>query len=170
VGDDYWDRQRDYWRAEDARYDRERAARDQSEASERGWRAMAAGDTAAALGAVAGPDAALYYLRRMAEPSGGADGGADPGAWPPYQFPEDLFEFTQNMHELVFRRIDILRCERVDDDIRVEAYAEAAGDEYYVGSCRVSTAIVAQYLDSIPASSRSAHTGRVVAMLRAALT
>jgi hypothetical protein len=168
MSDDYWDRRQDHWRAEDARYDRERAARDQTEASERGWRALAAGDTAAAIGAVAGPDAALYYLRGMADPDGG-DGAADPGSWPPYQFPEDLFEFMQNMHELVFLRIDLLRCERDGDNVRLLAYAEAAGDEYFVGSCLTSTAIVREYLDSLPPSSRSAHTRRVVEMLRAAL-
>jgi hypothetical protein len=167
VSDDEWDRQRDYWRAEDARYDRERAHRDQTEASERGWRAMAAGDTAAAIGAVAGPDAALYYLQGLADTDSGGEAG--PGSWPPYQFPEDLFEFTQNMAELVFQKIGLLRCERVGDSVRLEAYQEAAGEEFFVGSCLASTAVVAQYLDGIPPSSRSAHTERVVHMLRAAL-
>jgi hypothetical protein len=167
VSDDYWDRQRDYWRAEDARYDRERAHRDQTEASERGWRSLAAGDTAAAIGAVAGPDAALSYLEGVANADPDEVG---PGSWPPYQFPEDLFEFMQNMAELVFARIEGLRCERVGDNVRLEAYKETAGEEYFVGSCLTSTAIVRQYLDGIPPSRRSAHTERVARMLRAAIT
>jgi hypothetical protein len=167
VSDDHRDRQRDYWRAEDARYDRERTHRDQTEASERGWRALAAGDTAAAIGAVAGPDAALSYLQGLAEAGSGGEVG--PGSWPPYQFPADLFEFMQDMAELAVQKIGLLRCERVGDDVRLEAYHESAGEEYFVGSCRTSAALVRQYLDNIPASSRSAHTERVARLLRSAL-
>jgi hypothetical protein len=114
---------------------------------------------------VAGPDAALSYLQAMAEP----DDGSGPGSWPPHQFPEDRFEFAQNVDELLFQDVDLLRCERAGDNVRLSAYEETAGEEYFVGSCLTATAIVRQYLDSNPPSGRSTHIERVVAMLRAAL-
>jgi len=164
MTDDYWDRQRDHRRADDARYDRERGARDQAEAGEQGWRALAAGDTAAAIRAVAGPDAALSYLDGMADSAEFGD-EAGPGSWPPYQFPEDLFEFTRDIDELVLLRIELVRCERSGANLRLEAYGQSGGEEYFIGSCLTPTAIVERYVTRASGSD----TGRVVRLLQAVL-
>ena len=63
------ERDREFYQAQDARYDRDRAVRERAESDRRGWRALAGGDTAEAIREFAGPDAAMSYLESRADES-----------------------------------------------------------------------------------------------------
>ena len=91
MGDDWYERQRDSWRVDDARYDRELAERDRAESDERGWRAAARGDSLWAINAFAGPELAASYAARMAETDEG---------WPVHRVAIDVEDCVDNMKAL----------------------------------------------------------------------
>ena len=159
MSDDYWDRQRDYQRADDARYDRELAARDRAEADERGRRAYASGDTFNAIREVAGPDAALYYADRMGKDLD------DPNEWPPNLIVISLDEFLANMWALPVGTS--LRVEEVHrGQVEVKARDRAGG---LIGTFWAPLRVAAEYLDHAADLVLSDRTERFVRDLYAAL-
>lgn len=103
---DYWRREdarreqrdRDFWRDYDRqrdfeREDREYEARRREERHADGWRALRDGNTVEALRNIAGPDAALGYLRAT-----GGD-GHDSRRWTQHAFVTELSELIDNVEQ-----------------------------------------------------------------------
>jgi hypothetical protein len=153
---DRYERDRDLWRAQDAQYDRDVAYRDQTEASERGWRALAQGDTAEAIRSVAGPEAALHFLE------GVADHSADDG-WPLHHYAVDLDEFLENMQALPWGYEVRVRATQVGT-VEIEAIGAA------LGAFSAPVAVAWEYLNHMEEIVLSEHSERVVRALRSALT
>jgi hypothetical protein len=118
---------------DDERYDRQRAERDRAEANEQGWRAVADGNSLAAIRAFAGPEAAMHYADAMAEDE----------PWPPYALPADLDDLVANLRALpVPADVRIRRVE--DGEAEIEAVARSSGS--VLGVFWAPEALVEQYL------------------------
>lgn len=148
---DRYERDRDMWRAQDAQYDREVAHRDRTESSERGWRALADGDTAEAIRSVAGPEAALRYLEGVVED------------WPVHHYVIDLDEFLENMHALPSNGEVRIRSAQVGT-VEIEAIGAVRG------AFSAPVPVAWEYLNHMDGLVLSEHSERVVRALRSALT
>jgi len=178
VSDDYWsrlDRDRDLWRAHDAQYDRDVAYRDRVEADEYGRRALVQGNTAEALRAVAGPDAALYYLESMSDiDEEYADEVQDEEdfeeEWPPHFYAFDPESLAENINELPYHADIRVRFEddEDDDDVRIEAVNRYQEGEV-LGSCKAEWSTVVRYLARATELARTEHAKAIVHTLRRAM-
>ena len=144
---DYWDRRDDDRRWDDARYDRERARRDEIDAGDEGWRALRGGETAWAINAVAGPDAALSYLAAMSDDF--APDEAGPGSWPAHQFPDDVGQFRADVKQLETQGITLLSCTLNGGRARFEAYGGQIPDHWFIGSCSLPVGLVRDYIAAV---------------------
>lgn len=163
---DYWDRRDDDRRWDDARYDRDLARRDEIEAGEEGRRALRGGGTAWAINAIAGPDAALFYLDGVS--AGRASDEAAPGSWPVYMFPDDVSEFRANVSELEAQRIQGLLCKINDNRARFEAYGGRTPDHWFIGSCSLPVELVRDYVAWVDSVGPSAYDEFVIGEFRRA--
>jgi hypothetical protein len=158
---DYWDR-----RDDDRRRDQELARRDRTEADAEAWQAPRRGDTARAINAIAGPEAALSYLDGISrEPVSGEPG---PGSWPDHQFPEDVWEFRSNVRQLEAQGITLLRCGIDGDRVRFEAYGGREPGEWFIGSCSLPVGLVRDYVAQVSLDGPGAYDGFVIAEFRRA--
>lgn len=163
---DYWDRRDDDRRWDDARYDRDRARRDEAEAGEEGRRALRGGSTAWAINAVAGPDAALFYLDGVS--AGRAPDEAAPGTWPFFSSPEDVDEFRTNVAELQAQGIRMLLCTIDGDRARFEAYGGRIPDHWFIGSCSLPVGMMRDYVARVVAGGPTAYEEFVIDEFRRA--
>ena len=129
---------------DDERYDRQRAERDRAEANEQGWRAVADGNSLAAIRAFAGAEAAMHYADAMHDADGmqHADAIADE-PWPPYALPANLDDMVVNLRTLPVPA-DV-RVRRVEDG-EAEIEAVAHSDGAVVGVFWAPMTLVERYL------------------------
>lgn len=132
---EYWhrqderrDRDREIWRDqdlrdEDRRWDQSRDERRRGEEVQEGWRSLRRGDTAWALRNLAGPDAALDYLR-MTEGSAASHepepGPAKKADWPKHAFVETVTELVENLESVPAVEFEIGSPDQ-DGDVLVRA-------------------------------------------------
>jgi hypothetical protein len=162
------ERDREFYQAQDARYDRDRAVRERAESDRRGWRALAGGDTAEAIREFAGPDAAMSYLESRADESDSMeldDEHEEPGGgWPPHGIARDLNGMLANLESLPHRATVRTRHDQ-DGDLVVEASVDGAP----LGQFWANVGAVERYLAYTDELVLSSGTERIVAQLRDAI-